>query len=98
MNRGKVSKTIHKCHKNLSPVLIEKALDIFFETIQTALIEKRRVEIRRFGIFSLCHRPARNARNPGTGETILVKERTYVHFKMGKQLQIKLNQTEPPRQ
>ena len=92
MGRAEVAKTIHKCHADLNPDLIEKALDIFFETIQTALVEKRRIEIRRFGIFSLHQRAPRKARNPRTGETLLLTQRTYVHFKMGKQLQSVINQ------
>ncbi|RZI46068.1 HU family DNA-binding protein [Candidatus Finniella inopinata] len=91
MNPGETKATQEG--QNFSPDLVKKALDVFFETIQSALLEKRRVEIRRFGIFSLCTRPARKARNPGTGETVFIPERTYLQFKMGKQLQSDINQS-----
>ncbi|HAQ35954.1 MAG TPA: integration host factor subunit beta, partial [Alphaproteobacteria bacterium] len=45
-----------------------------------------RVELRGFGAFSVRHRPARDGRNPRTGEPVSVKEKFVPFFKTGKEL------------
>lgn len=51
-----------------------------------ALIQGNRVEIRGFGSFGLNYRPARNARNPKTGEKVLVPAKHVPHFKARKEM------------
>jgi integration host factor subunit beta len=50
-----------------------------------------RVEIRGFGAFSVRHRPARQGRNPRTGETVDVPAKAVPFFKSGKELRERLN-------
>ena len=45
-----------------------------------------RIEIRGFGSFSLNYRPARQGRNPKSGERVQVAAKYVPHFKAGKEL------------
>jgi integration host factor subunit beta len=56
-----------------------------------ALINKKRVEIRGFGAFSLHFRPSRLAHNPKTGKKLHTKPKYAVHFKAGKELREQIN-------
>jgi len=58
-----------------------------------ALAEGQRVEIRGFGSFSLHHRPPRVGRNPKTGESVSVGSKYVPHFKPGKELKERVNQS-----
>jgi integration host factor subunit beta len=54
------------------------------------------VELRGFGAFSVKRRDARTARNPRTGETVLVSEKVIPVFKTGKEMRVRLNQATAP--
>ena len=69
----------------------ERIVNCFFDTISEALAEGRRVELRGFGAFLLRVRTARQARNPRTGESVLVAQRALPGFKMGKSMHARLN-------
>lgn len=56
------------------------------ECIKDALEKEGTVQLNGIGTFSLKRRNARTARNPKTGESMEVPERTIVHFKMHKSL------------
>lgn len=65
----------------------DTAVSAVFETMSQVLIAGDRIEMRGFGSFSLRQRPAREARNPRTGEAVPVAAMKVVHFKAGRQLQ-----------
>lgn len=46
-----------------------------------------RIELRNFGVFEVKRRAARKARNPRTGEKVLVDEKFVVTFKPGKEME-----------
>jgi integration host factor subunit beta len=50
------------------------------------LVENGCVELRNFGVFEVRWRKARWARNPRTGETVMVPKRCTVIFKPGQVL------------
>jgi integration host factor subunit beta len=50
-----------------------------------------RVELRRFGTFTVRRRSARMGRNPRTGEEVSVDAKTMPFFKAGRQLRARLN-------
>jgi integration host factor subunit beta len=58
-----------------------------------ALKEGRRIEIRGFGSFSLHERAPRHAHNPKTGEKITTKTKFTPHFKPGKELRHRVDQS-----
>jgi nucleoid DNA-binding protein len=58
-----------------------------FDAIIEALATEQRVELRNFGVFEVKKRAARKARNPKTGEEVLVPSRFVVTFKPGKEME-----------
>jgi integration host factor subunit beta len=66
------------------------------EAIGTALARGDRVEIRGFGSFGLNHRPARTGRNPKSGEKVHVPPKSAPHFKAGKELRERVEQSVKP--
>lgn len=61
-------------------IMVQHTLD---EMIRT-LVESGRLELRNFGVFQIVESAPRKARNPRTGETVMVAARRVVKFKMGK--------------
>jgi integration host factor subunit beta len=55
------------------------------------LSEGDRIEIRGFGSFEINQRNARIARNPRTGEKVLVPEKPVPHFKAGLELRLRVD-------
>ena len=54
-----------------------------FDAIVNTLVEDGRVELRNFGVFAVRWRKPRKARNPRTGEKVMVPAKCVVTFKPG---------------
>lgn len=63
---------------------IAKAVDIIFETIDSALVDGRKIEIRGFGVFSTRTLNGKTIKNPKTGKIFNIPERRTTHFTMSK--------------
>ena len=61
-------------------VSVAAILDGITATIQAAVSDEDTVEIKDFGKFEQTHRPARNGRNPQTGESMRIDESWGVKF------------------
>lgn len=73
--------------QNHLPVMdVDLAVRALLEAMAEALASGRRIEIRGFGSFALRYRPPRLARNPKTGAVVPVAEKYVPHFKPGKEL------------
>ena len=59
--------------------IVQKTLDAIINVLAT----EGRVELRNFGVFEVRKRKPRQARNPRTGEKVMVGERFTVTFKPG---------------
>ncbi len=70
---------------------VETIVNVIFDEITNALTRRDRVELRGFGAFSVKHRPARQGRNPRTGDQVDVDEKFVPYFKTGKELRLRLN-------
>ncbi|MHB1643038.1 MAG: HU family DNA-binding protein [Acidithiobacillus sp.] len=70
----------------LRPADVKEAIDRILDTLTDALAEDRRIEIRDFGSFDIRVMPARQSRNPKTGEPVWVPAKKTVHFKPGYQM------------
>ena len=70
---------------------IENAINLFFLEIIAGLTSGQRVELRGFGSFSIKSRAPRLARNPRTGEKVVLGSRLLPYFKPGKELNILIN-------
>lgn len=61
-------------------------IDAFIATVSFSLAKGERVELRRFGTFSLKNRKAKIGRNPKTGVVVPIPERKMPHFKPSPEL------------
>ena len=69
----------------------EKFTGAFVETVIESMKKGERVQVVGFGTFEVRERPARNARNPRTCETIAIEASKAPVFKAGKTLRESLN-------
>ena len=84
---------LQKKYPSLSLLDIELILKIFFKKIIKSLNEGKNVEIRGFGTLSKKINKAKYVRNPKTNEKIFKKQSYKIHFKIGKILHKKINQS-----
>lgn len=64
----------------------EEAVEILFKEIKIELSKGESVRIAGFASFYLKNKKARNARNPQTGQPILIRSRRVLTFKPSKNL------------
>lgn len=72
---------------------VEAGINQILEYMCENLSKGKRIEIRGFGSFSLHHRPSRNAHNPRTGEKVVTQPKYAPHFKPGKQIRDRINES-----
>jgi len=84
---------LQKKYPSLNLIDIELVLNIFFKKIVKSLNENNNVEIRGFGTLSKKINKAKYVRNPKTNEKIFKKQNFKIHFKIGKILHKKINQS-----
>jgi len=77
----------------LTKVETEAVMNGIMGQIIDSLARNERVELRGFGTFAVKHRLPKKARNPGTGETIFLKERYVPTFKPAKKMRLKVLNT-----
>ena len=79
------------------PKLMAKDAEVsvkeILDAIGQSLVRGDRVEIRGFGSFGLNSRPARIGRNPKTGEKVQVPPKYVPHFKAGKDMRDRIDQS-----
>ncbi len=68
----------------LTKVETEAVVDGFISTVIDAMREGKNIEIRGFGSFKVKKRKGRVARNPRTGEQVMVDEHFVPIFKVSK--------------
>lgn len=68
----------------LNKSIVREIVDKFLMVVYTALEEGKRVELRGFGVFEVKKVKGRKARNPKTGEPVLIPERNKVTFKISR--------------
>lgn len=89
MTKKEIVKTISE-EIGLSQAKTKEIVQKTFDAIIDALVSERRIEFRNFGVFEVKKRAARKARNPQTGEMVIVPERFVVTFKPGKEMDQKV--------
>ena len=70
---------------------ISLGVQLLIDGMSEALGRGDRIEVRGFGSFSLHYRAPRNAHNPKTGEKVVTHEKYSPHFKPGKDLRDRVN-------
>jgi integration host factor subunit beta len=91
MIKSKLVQRIAEQNPHLYQRDVEHIVNAVLEEITAALARGDRVELRGFGAFSVKSRPARQGRNPRTGEQVAVTEKYVPFFKTGKEMRDRLN-------
>ncbi len=94
MAREKLSKA--EIVENIYPLVkvskksIHRIIDLFFDQIKSGLLTDRIIELRGLGTFEIRTRKGRKARNPKTGDAVIVRNHGVAHFRPGRELKQKV--------
>ena len=62
---------------------IHRVIDLFFDQIKAGLLADRVIELRGLGTFEIRTRKGRKARNPKTGDSVVIRDHGVAHFRPG---------------
>ena len=93
MTKSELIESIARNQKHLATKDVELAVKHVLELISDSLANGERIEIRGFGSFSLHYRPPRIGRNPKTGDSVALAGKHVPHFKPGKDLRERVNES-----
>ena len=92
MSRPEIIKKLKQKNPQLSNFEIEEIIDIFTDSVEKALNQNKKVELRGFGTFFVKKIQSNyNARNPKTSQLIYVPEKNKVRFRASKKLKKLMN-------
>lgn len=91
MTKSELIERIAERQDQLSLKDIELGIKLMLEHMSDRLASGERIEIRGFGSFSLHYRAPRIGRNPKTGESVALGAKCVPHFKPGKELRDRVN-------
>ena len=74
--KSDIVKTLQGNFQKIPNTDVERIVETVFKYLANALSEGKNIEIRGLGTFKIKKMPERNARNPKTGEAILIGEKT----------------------
>ena len=93
MMKSELIERIARKQSHLAYKDVELAVKSMLEQMSNALSSGERIEIRGFGSFSLHYRPPRAGRNPKTGGSVSLPGKHVPHFKPGKELRERVNES-----
>lgn len=93
MVKSELINQIIEKQENLSRRDVEASVNAILECMSSSLGRGDRIEIRGFGSFSLHYRPPRKAHNPKTGARVFTEAKYTPHFKPGKELRERVNES-----
>lgn len=93
MTKSELIERIAAAQQQLMLKDVELAVKSVIDEMSNALATGERIEIRGFGSFSLHYRAPRSGRNPKTGESVELQGKYVPHFKPGKELRERVNET-----
>lgn len=93
MTKSELIESLARRQLQLAYKDVELAVKTILEHMANALSNGERIEIRGFGSFSLHYRPPRVGRNPKSGEPVSLPAKYVPHFKPGKQMRDRIDQT-----
>lgn len=91
MTKSELIELIARKQTQFSQKDVELAVNHILDSMIGSLSKGDRIEIRGFGSFSLHYRKARMGRNPKTGAQVSLSEKRVPHFKPGKALRDRVN-------
>ncbi|MBB5374341.1 integration host factor subunit beta [Acidocella aromatica] len=95
MTRSELIAGLAEDNPHLTVAEVERIVSALFDEMTAALARGERVELRGFGAFTVKSRQARAGRNPRTGETVQVAQKSVPFFKAGKELRERINKPAP---
>lgn len=75
---------------NLTQAEVKNVIQMTFDSVLSALVRGDKVELRNFGVFMIKQRAERRARNPRTGEEVVVPKKKVVIFKPGRMMEARI--------
>ncbi|MDD5171236.1 MAG: integration host factor subunit beta [Syntrophales bacterium] len=75
---------------------VKRIVQMVLDGMIDCLASEGNLELRNFGIFKIRTRRPRKARNPRTGESVMLPERKAVAFRPGKIMEAKVCGAVPP--
>jgi integration host factor subunit beta len=93
MTKSDLIERLSSSFVNFSAKDVELAIKEILEQMAGTLQSGDRIEIRGFGSFSLHYRAPRVGRNPKTGEKVELAGKYVPHFKPGKELRERVNES-----
>ncbi len=91
MMKSELIERIARKQSHLAYKDVELAVKGLLELMSASLASGERIEVRGFGSFSLHYRPPRSGRNPKTGGSVMLPGKYVPHFKPGKELRERVN-------
>jgi len=91
MTKSQLAEKLAETNGVLTRKEAETIVNIVFDSIQDALQQGDKVEIRGFGSFTVRERGPREARNPKSGERVSIPSKKTPFFKTGKELRERVN-------
>lgn len=91
VTKSELIESITSRQEQLSAKDVELAVRTMIDAMAQVLATGGRIEIRGFGSFSLHYRAPRIGRNPKTGDTVKLTGKYVPHFKPGKELRDRVN-------
>jgi integration host factor subunit beta len=91
--RPKLIRQLKQKNPKINQSETEAVIDTFYGSVEKALIEGKKIELRGFGTFFIKKiREKYSARNPKTGELIYIPEKNKVRFRASKNLKKIINE------
>ena len=91
MTKSELIEHLAEHQDQLSAKDVELAVKLMLEHMSQVLATGERIEIRGFGSFSLHYRSPRIGRNPKTGDSVELAGKYVPHFKPGKEMRDRVN-------
>ena len=89
--KSDIVKTLQGNFQKIPNTDVERIVESVFKYLGNALSDGKNIEIRGLGTFKIKSMPERNARNPKTGEEIIIGRKNKIKWKTSKLLNQRIN-------
>jgi integration host factor subunit beta len=93
MTKSELIEYITEKQNQLTIKDVEMSVKLLLDYMSDILASGERIEIRGFGSFSLHYRAPRTGRNPKTGDAVVLEGKYVPHFKPGKEMRDRVNES-----
>ena len=89
--KSDIVKTLQGNFQKIPNADVARIVESVFKYLDNALSDGKNIEIRGLGTFKIKNMPERNARNPKTGESIIIERKNKIKWKTSKLLNQRIN-------